>query len=268
MLALFAISWGYSVYFEVQHHGQTPGKMAAGIRVIRSDGMPVGLREASLRSLLSLVDGLPTPTYALGGLVSLRDAQSRRIGDMVAGTLVIRESSPVGQSRISGAIWAARAEKGQANQGLKLPGGTVSAQKIAILEQFWERRESLGVNRRQELAEKLMKPLWVALQPDGERPQGSAEKWIGEILKRVSPSETASGASVLSNAAAEVKQAEWAKLAAKVASISRRGRRGLRALSAAELTDLLNEYGALTSDLARARSLGAAPATVEYLNRI
>ena len=72
----------------------------------------------------------------------------------------------------------------------------------------------------------------------------------------------------MNDQAAEIKQEQWAQLARKVATLSARGRRGLRSLSATELTELLNEYGAVTSDLARARSLGASAATVEYLNRI
>src|SRR6266404_461461 len=67
VLIIFLINWGYYVLFEGLGKGSTPGKKRVGIRVIRQDGLPIGLREAALRNLVRAADMLP-PSYILGGL--------------------------------------------------------------------------------------------------------------------------------------------------------------------------------------------------------
>ena len=65
----------------------------------------------------------------------------------------------------------------------------------------------------------------------------------------------------------EEKQNQWSQFSTRVQTLLRRGPRSLRELSGAELTRLIDDYQALTADLARARSLGASQSTVDYLNR-
>lgn len=72
----------------------------------------------------------------------------------------------------------------------------------------------------------------------------------------------------MSTTAGEEKQRQWTQLAAEILRLAKAGPRGLRSLSAAALIGLIDRYQALTADLARARSLGAAPTTVDRLNRI
>jgi uncharacterized RDD family membrane protein YckC len=84
---------GYDITFEVRRNGQTPGKKTAGIRVIREWGAPVDFRSACIRNLLALADFLP-PVYVLGGVLVLLSARGQRLGDMAAGTIVIRERAP------------------------------------------------------------------------------------------------------------------------------------------------------------------------------
>ena len=89
VLIIFLINWGYYVFFEGLGKGSTPGKKRMGIRVIRQDGLPIGLREAALRNLVRAADMLPPPSYILGGLVMHFDPQGRRLGDMVAGRVPV-----------------------------------------------------------------------------------------------------------------------------------------------------------------------------------
>jgi uncharacterized RDD family membrane protein YckC len=86
VLVIFLINWGYYVFFEGLWQGSTPGKKRMGIRVIRQDGLPIGLREAALRNLVRAADMLPPPCYFLGGMVMYFDPLGRRLGDMLAGT--------------------------------------------------------------------------------------------------------------------------------------------------------------------------------------
>ncbi len=86
----FLFSVGYKIYFEVRRNGQTPGKKFAGIRVIRAGGGPVDFTAAGIRNLLALGDFVP-PFYLVDGFFVLITKKGQRLGDMAAGTIVIRE---------------------------------------------------------------------------------------------------------------------------------------------------------------------------------
>lgn len=174
ILVLFAIHWGYYVFFEGLWHGSTPGKRSLGIRVIRQDGLPIGFREAALRNLLRVADMLPPPCYILGGLVAHFDRHGRRLGDMVAGTYVVVEK--FAQAGRSGAAWARRIEKGGSRQALTLPHGTLSAQQISLIEQFLARRHHLAAERRERLLWQIAEPLLSLLGEDPERVAKSPER--------------------------------------------------------------------------------------------
>ncbi len=88
LIALFAIFWVYPIGFEALWNGSTPGKRLLGLRVIAANGAPVGWLAAMARNLLRVVDMLPFG-YAIGLLASFADPWGRRLGDMVAGTLVV-----------------------------------------------------------------------------------------------------------------------------------------------------------------------------------
>jgi uncharacterized RDD family membrane protein YckC len=92
---LFASYWLYPVIGEVYCGGRTIGKRALGLEVLRSDGLPVGLRESFVRNLLLVADFLPL-LYASGLLCMMLDRRFRRLGDVVARTQVVyRERRPV-----------------------------------------------------------------------------------------------------------------------------------------------------------------------------
>src|SRR3954447_3309764 len=93
LLIFGALQMAYDVYFEVRHNGQTPGKRHQGLRVRRESGGPVDFRSACLRSLLALADFLPA-FYLLGATLILLTRRHQRLGDLAAGTMVIRERAP------------------------------------------------------------------------------------------------------------------------------------------------------------------------------
>jgi uncharacterized RDD family membrane protein YckC len=91
LLAVFAVLWGYPTALETIF-GRTPGKAALGLRVVTREGAPVTFRHAAVRAALGLVDFYLT----VGGVAVLSVLLSRReqrLGDLVAGTLVLRERS-------------------------------------------------------------------------------------------------------------------------------------------------------------------------------
>src|SRR5689334_1749130 len=92
VVLIFGIYWGYFVAFETLWSGQTPGKRWMRLRVVREDGRPVRFFEVFVRNLLRLVvDLLPPVTYAIGVISIIFSARSKRIGDFVAGTVVVKE---------------------------------------------------------------------------------------------------------------------------------------------------------------------------------
>lgn len=88
LICVFVLLWLYPVLFEVLNNGQTPGKRALNLRTVRADGGPVGWQESFVRNLLRAVDMLPVG-YAVGLVCSLLDPAGRRLGDLVADTLVV-----------------------------------------------------------------------------------------------------------------------------------------------------------------------------------
>jgi len=138
LVLLFVVFWGYPVLFEAMWHGRTPGKRAMGLRVVSADGAPVGWMAAFVRNLMRTVDMLPVG-YAFGLAATLVDPWSRRLGDIVARTLVVH--APRGDD---GRVLAPA--PALAPEVALLPG------EQAALIAFAERAHTLTPQRQEELA--------------------------------------------------------------------------------------------------------------------
>jgi uncharacterized RDD family membrane protein YckC len=90
VLLVFGVLFGYDIFFELAWNGQTPGKRAAGIRVLTTRGEPVTVVHVLVRNLLRLVDFLPS-SYMAGCICMLLTRRSQRLGDLAAGTIVVHE---------------------------------------------------------------------------------------------------------------------------------------------------------------------------------
>src|SRR5688500_15741741 len=86
----FLLFFGYPIAFETLMGGRTPGKAALGLRVVTAEGAPVRFRHAAIRAALGLVDFWLTSGVA-AVLSTLLTKRHQRLGDLVAGTLVLRE---------------------------------------------------------------------------------------------------------------------------------------------------------------------------------
>jgi len=91
LIGYFAVHFGYYVYFEVAHRGQTPGKRRMGLRAVKLNGTPVDLPASLLRNVLRVLDWLPG-FYGLGVVAMFCSALEQRVGDVIAGTVVVREA--------------------------------------------------------------------------------------------------------------------------------------------------------------------------------
>ncbi len=144
MLLMFALMWAYSVVCEVWLGGQTLGKRALGLRVVNADGTPVAWLPSVVRNLLRGVDILPG-VYGVGLVSTLVDPYARRLGDIVAGTMVIHVNElPVGQQVPT-------------VPAVPLPMVLAADEQTALVE-FAERTGQLSVQRQEELAN-LLAPL-------------------------------------------------------------------------------------------------------------
>ncbi|KQZ56887.1 MULTISPECIES: RDD family protein [unclassified Lysobacter] len=144
LVLMFLLLWFYAVAFEAMWDGRTPGKRALGLRVVAGNGAPVGWMQSFVRNLLRVVDMLPFG-YAFGLIASYSDPYGRRLGDMVAGTLVVHEA--------------------RRHESAAAPIDTATAPAVPLLpyEQaamvaFAERAPRLAAARQIELAD-LVQPL-------------------------------------------------------------------------------------------------------------
>lgn len=269
----FVLLWGYFVFFEALYGGRTPGKRWAGIRVVREDGLPIGWRESALRNLVRAADIFPPPACIVGGLAVMFSGKEQRLGDMVAGTLVVREDfghQVAGRTSEWEAAWVARAETGRSQRAIVLADTRIEASRIQIIERYLTRRHSLPMARRREIAIRLAGPFLEALDPEASEKTAdleTSERVLTEILARAQ-GESGAMAEVTSQEAASRKRRQWTDLDRQITDLQRTGRGGLRRLTADQLTALIGAYRALGCDLARSRSLGRHSVLAERLNMV
>ena len=92
-LLLFVLGWSYFILLEWLWNGQTIGKRAFGLRVIDEDGSPAGFVAVFVRNLVRLIDFLPS-FYGVGLISIVLSGRSQRLGDLAAGTFVVRAPRP------------------------------------------------------------------------------------------------------------------------------------------------------------------------------
>jgi uncharacterized RDD family membrane protein YckC len=162
LLALFLVEWGYYVVCERFMNGRSIGKRMLELRVIRSDGLPIGFAESVLRNLLRAADFLPFG-YAIGVLVASFDPRFRRLGDLAASTMVVveRRQAVLPAVEIRPPV--------QADELEAIPRKPpVSQEELEAIELFLRRSPELNVAREHELAE-LVAPVFARRMQLGYR---------------------------------------------------------------------------------------------------
>jgi uncharacterized RDD family membrane protein YckC len=141
-LGVFLIFFGYHLFQEWLWNGRSVGKLILGIRVVRQDGQPIGFWEALGRNLLRVVD---VYVSGVGLICMLFNAQEKRFGDFLAGTLVIRNDAVVR------AVYRSPLQE-QSGQEDFLAVRILSAEEIELLNAFMARRKGLLKAERERLA--------------------------------------------------------------------------------------------------------------------
>lgn len=163
LVVLFAVFWGYPILCEGLFNGQTPGKRALALRVVSADGAPVGWLASIVRNLMRTVDMLPFG-YACGLVASLADPWGRRLGDLVAGTLVVHVHRPPDLQA------AATGEMQAPLQPLR------PREQMAILA-LAERAPHLTAERQIELAD-IVEPVTGARGAEGVARALAVARWL------------------------------------------------------------------------------------------
>ncbi len=142
---VFIVFFGYFIVFEGALNGQTPGKRALGLRVVRDGGYPIDFTASLVRNLIRVGEML-FGFYAIAAISALISPENKRLGDIAAGTIVVREAkmqSPESMLREirEEPVYAATAY--------------ASGEERTIIKRFLERRDSLDPQRRVELARQI-----------------------------------------------------------------------------------------------------------------
>ena len=182
ILVPFLLQWGYFALFEAFWNGQTPGKRVAKIRVIQQSGRAVTLFESLARNLVRIIDFLPT-SYITGVISIFVTSRHQRLGDLVAGTLVVHESqlptSTLGNTRL---FTEAAQQAPVAPRTTSLPADALSRLTTADLQAvdtFLERRLDMPLEVRQSLALRLVASMVARMNisaPAAMRPETFLEE--------------------------------------------------------------------------------------------
>jgi uncharacterized RDD family membrane protein YckC len=156
---LFVILFGYFIVFEAFWNGQTPGKKLLGIRVVRDGGYPIDFGASLVRNLIRVAE-LIVGFYALSAISATVSPENKRLGDIAAGTLVVRDA------RL--AVPTLDALRGGAEP---VYGATafLSGDERALIKRFLERRDELNAAKRGELAAQLANRVRSRVPADMQR---------------------------------------------------------------------------------------------------
>lgn len=168
LLILFLLFWGYFALSEAFNNGRTLGKRVAKIRVIHQSGRGINFAEALARNLVRIIDYMPG-FYGVGIAAMFMSKRSQRLGDMVAGTLVVRErevEAPMWNESTSRTLTAAALAPNSPipppHLCVALPApalAKLSPSDLEVLEGFFSRRLDMDLTTRSALANRIASAL-------------------------------------------------------------------------------------------------------------
>ena len=187
VVGIFLVWSGYFVLFEWAWAGQTPGKRWLRLRVIREDGRPVTFWEASARNLVRILDMEPFPFYSIGLISVFVTSRDQRVGDLVAGTVVVREREA--QAPTFEQVFAAPTSDAALRRSFKPVAfradlSLLAEREVEVVEAFLRRRWDMEEMPRQWMAWRVATPLLYKLRPEYDPAQFTYEGFLEEMLHR------------------------------------------------------------------------------------
>jgi uncharacterized RDD family membrane protein YckC len=186
-VVLFLLMSGYFAVFEWLWSGQTPGKRWLKLRVIREDGRPITFFEAAVRNILRDFDIMPFPFYSIGLISVFASNKDQRIGDMVAGTVVVREreaEAPAFAQVFSSSVSDPALRRSYRPVDFVANVNELSESEIQVVETYLRRRWDLSEVPRQWMAWRVAMPLLYKLRPQYDVTTFSYEGFLEELLHR------------------------------------------------------------------------------------
>jgi uncharacterized membrane protein SpoIIM required for sporulation/uncharacterized RDD family membrane protein YckC len=248
IIFLFGLNWGYFVVFEAVWDGQTPGKRRLGLRVVQDGGYSVSFAASAVRNLARMIDMLPG-MYAVGIASAAMSKSGKRLGDMLAGTIVVQEKlvhiAPVVSTGSPAASKPAPLT------------AALSDREYDVLERYIARRNALDPERRRLIAEQLL----AQFRPHVEAMDGSPYAKLAALFEseraaraRGVAARGATGAAREQHAIVARNAGRWSDFAQRLAAAQRSG---LRHMDEEQVTRFVAEYREVATDLARLRTASA-----------
>lgn len=200
ILAIFVLFFGYFAFFEAVWSGQTPGKRWLRLRVIKEDGRPINAFESLARNLLRGADFMPLlvllPLYSIGILFVFASSRGKRLGDFVAGTVVIKERAAEAPSFAEvfarddseelEAGWGFDVARRRIAEPVEFRADirNVSPAEIEVVEAFLRRRYDLPDLPRQWMAWRVAMPIMNKIRPQFDVETFTYEGFLEELLAR------------------------------------------------------------------------------------
>jgi len=183
----FIIINGYFAIFEWAWRGQTPGKLIMKLRVIREDGRPISFYEAMVRNLLRVIDFIVPPFYSIGLVSVFATSRDQRVGDLVAGTVVVREREA--EAPAFAEVFASPVSDPALRRTYKPVAFTadlnnLNEEEISVVESFLRRRWDLKDYPRQWMAWRVSMPILFKLRPQYDLATFTYEGFLEELLHR------------------------------------------------------------------------------------
>lgn len=188
IIVLFLIFASYFIVFEWLWNGQTPGKRWLKLRVIREDGRPLTLWEAIARNLLRIADAAPgfiLPIYSIGLIAIFLSGRDQRLGDVFAGTVVIRERSdeaPTFADTFSNRLRDVAFSRVQKQTDIRADIRSLTEREMEVVESFLRRRWDLSDRQRLWMAWRIALPIMYKLKPAYDIENFTYEGFLEEIL--------------------------------------------------------------------------------------
>jgi uncharacterized membrane protein SpoIIM required for sporulation len=261
ILLTFASLFGYYVLFEGLRDGQTPGKRMMHLRVVQDGGYSVTFASSAVRNIVRVVDMQPAFLYVVGMMSIMISRSGKRLGDILAGTMVVEERTVH--------LLAHSGVQADAQPGAR-PVALLTEDEYALLDRFIARRQALDPERRRQFVEQLVQRFEDRIDEKEGTPAGRLVR-----LHERERAARAAGAAARSDTGARREQhalvaagtARWRAFADRL----RRVREvGLANLPEEEVSDFVAEYRELSTDLARLQtaSRGRQVDALFYLSRV
>ena len=270
VLLLFGLVWGYFAGFEALNGGRTPGKQSLGIRVVMDTGQPLTTGAAVVRNLVRLLDCyFPILPVLPAMLLMFLNKSNKRLGDMAAGTIVVRD-------RPTDWVLGAGPLAAEAEQPIETGPPELSEDEFRLLDRFLGRLNDLDPTVQVRITTELALRFEDRIPRRTDDPQAYLVQVFAEEQQKrrsrfATRARTGAGAGTAGRTTVTAerflakKRESWEAFRALAVSMERSG---VGALAPGEIPAFAARYREIAADLARAHTYGVDQRVIEYLERV